>query len=1647
MLKFSVTHRLATPYHPQTSGQVEVSNRGLKRILERTVGENRASWPDKLDDALWAFQTACKTPIGCTPYKLVYGKECHLPIELEHKAYWVLKHANFDLQTAGGGSKWLFDIDALSESVNYAPVSAGTNSNDFASKGASFDVGQSSLETGFSQDYILMPLWKDNSLFDSYSQDSNGHNKDKHGPSQESECDNQKRPNAESSTKTVNTAGPSINIANASDNTDSLNINIVSSPVNTATPTYVDYPIDPLMPDLEDTRIFDDAYDDRDEGAEADYNNLETVISVSPIPSTRVYKDHPKDQIIGEVHSVIQTRKMAKQNEVGLTTFINKQKRTNHKISKIVYFLIFSLRWNQRRGVYVSQPPGFVDPEFLDMVSKVEKALYDLHQTPRACVKSASTPIETHKPLSKDAAGTDVDVRLYRSMIGSLMHLTSSRPDIMFTTKIYVDNESAICVVKNHVYHSKTKHIEIRHHFIKDSYEKRLIEMVKVHTDYNVAYLLTKAFDVTRFQFLIASIGLLNPWIMDQGEDIYGTLCVSAANYTLWILRMECKSGQVMKIGLELKGCLINDRYSDLVKMLVTLLMVTLLILMVFLMLFLPTQQMVLNSPCLTDKKELAIPGQTATVDFLSSCSINYALTVSPIVYASYIKQLWNTASSKTINYVKQIHAIVDGEATVISESSVRSDLLFDDEDGDEVIHMERGDIVERAITTDAGLVAAQESDNINKTQTTTMPNVGIPQRMVTGGSPRRQETMGGTPAQTRAVIHSLDEEETSLDAKDSPKQGRIIREIDKDETINLRSTTKDKGKGIMKKTKLPKKLKKREMIQLSLDEELAQKLHAEELAKETARQEQEMYNLKKALELQKQLDQRKEVVDKAEVRKNMYTYLKNQGGYKQSYFKGMKYEDIIPIFERVWDQIHTFVPKDSKIEREVTKRQNDTAAEETKGITLKGQHKGYDRFQTQLIHLKIHGAGVSHEDANQKFLRSLPSSWSQVALIIRTKPGFDTFNFDDLYNNLRVFERDVKGTTASSSSNTHNVAFMSADNTNSTNDINDDDIEEMDLKWQVAMTFMRIKKFYKRTGRKLYFDTKDLVGFDKTKVECFNCHKIRHFARDCRAKGNQDNRRRDGRYNGNKARDNDTQNYAMMAYSSSNSGSDNESMFMNKECDLEDTPVNDRYDEGMHAVPPPMTGNYMPSGPDVEIDYSKFTYGTKQTSVDETYSKQVEYASSESGSSVETTTSMPAPNDPHKVLKDKGIIDRRCSRHIVGNKLHKAFPLPDYHQFKGGSVSFGGSNGRITGNEKIKAGRLDFEDVYYIEELKHYNLFYVSQMCDKKNKVLFTDTDYLVMSPDFKLSDENQKGKQHKASCKANTAEAVNAACYVLNRVLVTKPQNKTPYELLTSRQPIISYLRPFGRHVTILNTIEQLSRFDGKSDLGFLVGYSLNSKAFRVYNLETKRVEENLHVNFLENKPNVVRKGRAWMFDLDYLTNSMNYKPVLVENQANKSAGPKEANNSTGTEANNDQGENSEEIDLPDEHFVLPIWPAYSTTEKEANDAVRKEATHENPNANNNNTNLLNVISKPVSTAGPTIALNDDEPLYLDDPIMPHLKDIYDSPSKGIFTYSSYDDKGMITDFNNLDTTVNVSLTPTTRIHAIHPKTQFLGDLMLVV
>ncbi|GKF51192.1 ribonuclease H-like domain-containing protein, partial [Tanacetum coccineum] len=124
---------------------------------------------------------------------------------------------------------------------------------------------------------------------------------------------------------------------------------------------------------------------------------------------------------------------------------------------------------------------------------------------------------------------------------------------------------------------------------------------------------------------------------------------------------------------------------------------------------------------------------------------------------------------------------------------------------------------------------------------------------------------------------------------------------------------------------------------------------------------------------------------------------------------------------------------------------------------------------------------------------------------------------------------------------------------------------------------------------------------------------------------------------------------------------------------------------------------------------------------------------------------------------------------------------------------------------------------------------------------------------------------------------EAVITACYVQNRVLAIKPHNKTPYELFLGRKPTLSFMRPFGCPVTILNTIDHLGKFDRKADKGFFIRYSINSKAFRVFNSRTRIVEENLHVKFSEETPNIAKNRPNWLFDIDALTKSMNYKPVV--------------------------------------------------------------------------------------------------------------------------------------------------------------------------
>ncbi|GJY68556.1 putative ribonuclease H-like domain-containing protein [Tanacetum coccineum] len=353
--------------------------------------------------------------------------------------------------------------------------------------------------------------------------------------------------------------------------------------------------------------------------------------------------------------------------------------------------------------------------------------------------------------------------------------------------------------------------------------------------------------------------------------------------------------------------------------------------------------------------------------------------------------------------------------------------------------------------------------------------------------------------------------------------------------------------------------------------------------------------------------------------------------------------------------------------------------------------------------------------------------------------------------------------------------------------------------------------------------------------------------------------------------------------------------------------------------------------------------------------------------------------------------------------------------------------------------------------QLLHMDLFGPTSVRSINHK-----TYWLVITDDFSRSKGIKREYSNARTPQQNrVAERKNMFLIKAARtmVLVTKTQNRTPYELITGKILIISYIRPFGCHVTILNTIDHLGKFERKCDEGFLVRYSLNSKAFRVYNLETKRVEENLHITFLENKPNVAEKGPNWLFDLDYLTNSMNYQPARSENQANKTAGPKEANHSAGTQDNNDAGNSKIEAKSAQDYFVLPIWSSYTSIVKSSE--VKNEDTDDlllqEGADRTTSTNTVNTASTPVITDSPSNVfstggsdLNNTDP---DDSQIPALEDIYDNPSYCIFTNASYDDEGALADFTNLESTVNVSPISTSRIHSIHLTTQILGDLKSAV
>ncbi|GKD72186.1 putative ribonuclease H-like domain-containing protein, partial [Tanacetum coccineum] len=520
------------------------------------------------------------------------------------------------------GPKWLFDLDSLTKSMNYVPVIAGTNSNDFAGSEVSIGKGTTSKETDTSQDYIMMSLWKDSLLFDSPSMNVShdepepsfdAKKKDDEGVSKASRVDDQKRP--ESSTPNINTVGPSINTASANLRTSSLHINTVSPTILTTRsnhPQSVSYIFslrDNVTPEATNADLFGDE-------TEMDMSNLNASYHVLTTLNTRIHKDHSLDHVIGDIQSGVQTRGMTKTaNEQGLLSVAYERKPhkdlntsmqeelLQFKLQK-VWVLVdlpkgkraIGTKWifrnkKDERGIVIRNKArlvaqGYTQEEGIDYdevfapVARIEAIrlflayasfmgfmVYQMHvkslqggestlwvvssskslvyvddiifgsTNKELClefeklmhakfqmssmgeltfflglhvkqkedgifisqdkyvtdilkkfsfqdVRTASTPMDTEKPLLKDSDGDDVDCKKQTVVATS------------FAEAEYV--AAASCYGQNPVSHTKTKHIEIRYHFIRDYNDKKLIQVVKFHTDNNFADLLTKALDVER---------------------------------------------------------------------------------------------------------------------------------------------------------------------------------------------------------------------------------------------------------------------------------------------------------------------------------------------------------------------------------------------------------------------------------------------------------------------------------------------------------------------------------------------------------------------------------------------------------------------------------------------------------------------------------------------------------------------------------------------------------------------------------------------------------------------------------------------------------------------------------------------------------------------------------------------------------------------------------------------------------------------------------------------------------------------------------------------------------------------------------------------------------------------------------------------
>nr|GEW02154.1 ribonuclease H-like domain-containing protein [Tanacetum cinerariifolium] len=482
----------------------------------------------------------------------------------------------------------------------------------------------------------------------------------------------------------------------------------------------------------------------------------------------------------------------------------------------------------------------------------------------------------------------------------------------------------------------------------------------------------------------------------------------------------------------------------------------------------------------------------------------------------------------------------------------------------------------------------------------------------------------------------------------------------------------------------------------------------------------------------------------------------------------------------------------------------------------------------------------------------------------------YDTMSIDDLYNNFKIVKQEVKRTVVSSSSSgSLNMAFLSS--LGSTNEVDTASIQvsaastsvstvssldnTVNLSDATVYAFLENKpngsqlvhEYLEKICKKITINGSDTTGYDKTKVECFNCHKIRHFARECRSPRNQESMPRNQDSSRKTVIMEDTSSKSLVAI-------DVEGFDWSYMAD-DEVPTNMdlmAFSDSEAGIEPVSAARQSSSRAAAPVSAAR--------PINTTAFKCLTQVSNGLGPQEKLILLYFILGAPQDALKYQGYFDSGCSRHMKGN----ISCLTDFMEHDGGYVAFegGAKGGKITSKGNIrtatkdKTSRILKSFITKIENLveKKVKIIRCDNGTEFKNRVMNELCEAKGIKREYSVARTPQQNRITErrnrtlieaartmlSDSKLPTtfwAEAVNTACYVQNRVLVVKPYFKTPYELFKGRSHALSFMRLFGCHVSILNTLDQLGKFDGKLDDGIFIGYSTTSKAFRVYNIRTRK------------------------------------------------------------------------------------------------------------------------------------------------------------------------------------------------------------------